>query len=134
MEKVLLSRFGFIFKRKCNSCCIFFALLVYGVNKLLLFKITTGILEVFCRSFLNDLVCPLFFLGFTNIVFLWVGFELNSYFKCISVGMIAGLVWEYFAPIINNQATTDPWDLLCYFIGTSIYYLILCIEIKHTNV
>ena len=108
-----------------------FALLIYGINKLWLFKITTGELEIFCRSFLNDLVCPLFFLGFANIVFLWAGIELNSYIKCVSIGMTAGVVWEYFAPIVNTKSTTDPWDLICYFIGISIYYLIFRIETNY---
>jgi hypothetical protein len=125
-----LSSFNFLFKRKCNICCITFALFVYGINKLLLSNITAGILEMFCRSFLNDLVCPLFFLGFVNIILLWIGFESTSYLKCLFIGMTAGMVWEYFAPVINPKAITDPWDLLCYFIGISIYYLILKIELN----
>ena len=124
------SKFNFAFKRKCNLYCISFALLVYAVNKIWLINLTAGAVEVFCRSFLNDLVCPLFFLGFANILFLWAGFELNSYLKCIAVGMTCGLIWEYFAPVINTKATSDPWDLLCYFIGISIYYLLFRIEVN----
>lgn len=38
--------------------------------------------------------------------------------------MSAGFVWEYFAPVINNTAVTDPMDLVCYFMGTITYYII----------
>ena len=133
MKSELFSKFNFAYKRKCNLCCIAIALLVYVVNKTWLINITAGAAEVFCRSFLNDLVCPLFFLGFANIVFLWAGFELNSYLKCLSVGMVCGMIWEYFAPVINPKATSDPWDLLCYFVGISIYYLLLRIEINYSK-
>ena len=133
MEKKHLSKLNFAFKRKCNIFCMTVALMVYAINKIWLTNITAGAAEVFCRSFLNDLVCPLFFLGFANIAFLWAGFELNSYLKCVLVGMISGLIWEYFAPVINKKATSDPWDLLCYFIGISIYYLILRIEINYSK-
>ncbi len=124
-----LSNLNFLFKRKSNIGCMTLSLFVYGINKAWLSNITAGTLEMFCRSFLNDIVCPLFFLGFVNIVLLWVGFEATSYLKCITIGMAAGMVWEYFAPLINPKAITDPWDLLCYFIGASIYYLILRIEL-----
>lgn len=133
MKILSSSKWEFVFKRKSNLCCIALALLIYGINKTCLINITSGITEVFCRSFLNDLVSQLFFLGFANITFLWAGFELDSYLKCLIVGMTGGVLWEYFAPIINEKATTDPFDLICYFISISIYYLILRSEISCTE-
>ena len=56
---------------------------------------------------------------------------MNSYIKCASIGMTGGIVWEYFAPVINVKTTTDHWDLLCYFIGISIYYLVFRIETNY---
>lgn len=133
MKNVICSKWKFVFKRKCNLCCIAFALLIYSINKIWLINATSGIAEVFCKSFLNDLVSQLFFLGFANITFLWAGFELDSYLKCLIVGMAGGILWEYFAPLINEKSTTDPLDLICYLAGISIYYLILRTEISYTK-
>ena len=42
--------------------------------------------------------------------------------------MTAGLIWEFFAPLINAKAVTDIYDLICYLIGVHIYYVITIIE------
>ncbi|MGB4661751.1 MAG: hypothetical protein WBI07_21435 [Mobilitalea sp.] len=73
---------------------------------------------------MNDLVCPLFFLGYCQVIFIWIKNEIKSYSILLLIGMMAGVIWEYFAPVINPKAITDPFDLLCYFIGINIYYAI----------
>lgn len=109
-------------KRECY--CIAIAVMVYLLNKVLFVHYVSGWVWYFCVSHLNDLVCPLFFLGYVQIVLKWVDVEKISYTYCVLLGMSAGFVWEYFAPIINADAVTDTIDLLCYFVGTNIYYWI----------
>lgn len=99
-------------------------LIVFILNNVLLKDITTGTLTMFCRCYLNDLVCPLFFLGYCQVIFIWIKNEIKSYSILLLIGMMAGVIWEYFAPVINPKAITDPFDLLCYFIGINIYYAI----------
>ena len=125
----MFSNLNFVFKRKCNIVCVIVALLTYGINKLWLIDISAGWIESVCRFYLNDAVCPLFLMGFSNIVFLWAGFEIKSYFKCFLFVMFAGVIWEYFIPLFNTKSTTDPLDLVCYFIGVSVYWLFLKLEI-----
>ena len=131
--KSVFNKPTFISTRKSNLLCVAIALLVYTINKLWLCDFATGIFEIVCRSYLNDLVCPLFFLGFANILFLWAGIELKTYFSCVLFVMVCGLIWEYFAPIINAKAVSDPLDLLCYFIGVNIYWAILMLDIRRNN-
>ena len=106
------------------------SLLTYCVNKLIFINIADGWVEVFCRSHLNDLISPLFVLGFAQIMFLWAGCEVKTYIVFIAFGMSCGCVWEYIAPVINPIAISDPWDLLCYFIGINIYYLVYVIQVN----
>lgn len=113
-----------ICKRKINLICIILSLFVYILNNLFLINVTSGWLQNFCQSHLNDLFCPLFLLGFSQILFVWAECEINTYINCVLFGMACGCVWEYFAPLINPNAVSDPWDLLCYFIGINIYYFI----------
>lgn len=114
-----------IFKRRVNILCMGAALSVYCLNKFLLINISSGPIRYFFRCYLNDLVCPLFFLGYCQILFIWVEHELSSYKSCLLLGMSAGIVWEYFAPVINSKAVSDPLDLLCYFIGSTIYVVLM---------
>ena len=99
------------------------ALFVYFFNKFVLLSITDGIARYFCQCYLNDLVCPLFFLGCCQIVWRCIGQEIVTYPACLLFGMSGGLVWEYVAPIINSKSVSDPMDLLCYFFGTTLYFL-----------
>lgn len=53
----------------------------------------------------------------------WAGIGKISYGQGIALTLFAGIVWEYFAPVINPRAKTDPLDLVCYLAGAVIYYL-----------
>lgn len=99
-------------------------LIVFTLNNVWLKDITTGTLNMLCRCYLNDLVCPLFFLGYCQVIFIWIKNEIKSYSILLLIGMMAGVIWEYFAPVINPKSVTDPLDLLCYFLGINIYYAI----------
>lgn len=130
MEKIRLSIHTVIVNRKCNVYCVIFALFVYLTNKFILSELMQGVAKFFCNSYLNDLFCPLFFLAFANMWLIWAEYEMNTYKICVIVGMIAGLIWEYFAPIINSRAVSDPVDIVCYFVGTNLYYFVLRFEIN----
>ena len=81
-----------------------------------------------CNCFFNDLICQLFFLPYVQIFLIWAEREIKSYIGFLTVGMTAGLIWEFFAPLINAKAVTDIYDLICYLIGVHIYYAIVTIE------
>ena len=117
-----------IFKRKINLIGIAVAISVYGINKTFLIPYTHGKFNYFCRCYLNDLVCPLFFLGYCQILLIWIKCEIKSYWRCMLLIMIAGCIWEYGAPIINTKAVSDIWDLVCYFLGGTVYFLLMKCE------
>ena len=119
-----------VWKRKINIICITVATSIYCLNQLVLKKQLTGNVGYFCKCYLNDLVCPLFFLSYAQIMLIWAKCEIRTYIGLIVLGMTAGIVWEYFAPIINSKAVTDVYDLVCYFCGIQIYYFSTLIEKK----
>lgn len=110
-----------ILKKKVNIYCIVFAICIYITNKTILIPNIPGKIGLFCRCYLNDFVCPLFFLGYCQILLIWINIELKSYKTIIILGMFAGIIWEFFAPIINHKSVTDYYDLLCYFTGSLLF-------------
>lgn len=123
MERREAEIFGKKKAAKKHIFCICAALFLFLCNNLVLKKISGGDLNRFFRWHFNDLICPLFFLGYCQIVWIWIKDEVRSYPLLIAAAMSARLVWEYFAPLINPKAVSDPLDLLCYFIGANICYL-----------
>lgn len=122
-----------IWKRKVNIACIIISIGVYCLNQLIFKRQFKGIVGYFCKCHLNDLVCPLFFLAYAQILLIWVKYEVKTYIGLLFLGMSAGFVWEYLAPIINPKAVTDIYDLFCYFCGIQIYYFFTIIENRLSN-
>ena len=110
---------------KVNCLCIIISLLIYVLHKCILIGTVEGVLGCFSQCYLNDLLAPLFFLPVCSFVLRWAGCKSLNFFVIILLGISAGIVWEYIAPLINPNATTDPFDLMCYFIGTVGYYILM---------
>lgn len=119
-----------ILKRKANIICMIIAITVYCLNQILFKNLFEGVISYFCKCHLNDLVCPLFFLAYAQIMLIWAKHEIQKYVGLLALGMSAGFVWEYFAPVINPRAVTDVYDLICYFCGIQIYYFATLVEKK----
>lgn len=110
---------------RLNIICIVVSLSTYICNKIILRGRLHGLAGYFCSCYLNDLMSELFFLPVCSIIFACAGRKLKGYSVILALGMAAGAMWEFIAPIINARAVFDPLDLLCYFAGVNVYYLIL---------
>ena len=55
---------------------------------------------------------------------------MRSLKEILIVGTIAGLIWEFIAPLMKQNSITDYIDILCYVISTIIYWVILNYTVK----
>lgn len=104
--------------------------IIYFVNNIFLKSHTSGILNYFCICYLNDLMCPLFFLSYSNILLISIRKEIVATRTVILICFLCGLVWEFFAPLLKPDSTTDLMDILCYIFGGVIYLLIQKVGLK----
>ncbi len=104
---------------------IIFTSILYIMNNVILKHIFTGILRYFFVCYFNDLICPLFLLSYTNLLLVTVKKKIISFTNILFFIVPAGLIWEYFAPLVKPSATIDVYDLLCYFVGGVLYYFII---------
>ena len=111
--------------RPLNAILIVSVLFLYFLNNSVLKNITTGIVYEYCVCYLNDLICPLFFLAYSNLLLITVRKELTSLRSILLVSIPAGLIWEFVAPLMKSSSVTDPIDLICYLLGSLIYWWIL---------
>lgn len=123
-------------KLKQNKCeLIFMAVVIalYFFNKLVLINYTTGVANYFFRCYFNDLICPVFFLSYCKVLFSVLKLKFENFFLFLGIGMAAGFFWELVTPLINHNAVSDPYDLLCYFAGIHVYYLIHRMSSTHNS-
>ncbi len=96
---------------------------MYGLNELL-FKSIDSSLHWFFTGYYNDLLASIILLSYSNILlthFLRILY-LNFYGLSIFI-LLVGLYWEYITPFYK-QSTPDPYDILMYYIGLVIYWIV----------
>ena len=79
----------------------------------------------FFVGYFNDLICPIGFLSYLNIIYSCVDYRIQKISEILLWMLVAGLVWEFIAPMIKSNSVTDVWDLICYQLGGVLYYCIL---------
>ncbi|WP_297334807.1 magnesium citrate secondary transporter [Algoriphagus sp.] len=102
----------------------FFPVLLFGLNQLLekAFQIFIPIIH----AYLDDLLAMPVILGITLQLFRWMHPAKNSYIfaktPIIISWVYVSLVFEWFLPRQSPQYISDPWDILCYGMGTIYFY------------
>ncbi len=114
-------------KNKTNIVIVIGTLAIYSLNQLVLKNL--GI--PFFNNYLNDLLAvPLFFALINSISLYRSNTQVTSfkYLFVITVGLsfFRGISGYFLRP----GSISDWWDVLCYFIGMFVYYLITNVIIK----
>lgn len=97
--------------------------ILYGLNELI-FKNLTGSISWIFNGYFNDLLAPIILLSYSNIL---LHVFLNKvYFNFIILSafiLLVGCFWEYITPFYK-VSTPDPFDIITYYIGFIMYWLI----------
>ena len=72
MKKIVES----IRKRPVNLMLLILVVFAYWINNLFLKEHSGGLLRVFFIGYFNDLICPLFFFSYANMLLITVGKEI----------------------------------------------------------
>ena len=113
----------FVDKMKINKDIIILiiCLILYVINQLFLKKI--GIL--FFNNYFNDLLAVPLYFSIINLISLQISNkEINSLKTLFFITIILSFLGEYVAIFLRKGSVTDYWDILCYFIGMLIYYIL----------
>ena len=114
-----------IHRRPFNIISMVIVSALYVLNNTCIKPNTIGKFHVFMVSYFNDLICPLWFLAYVNLLLITNDKEIIHLWKLLTICLMAGLVWEFVAPLVKKGSVTDPLDLVCYAIGTLAYWIIL---------
>lgn len=111
-------------KNKVNFFLIGFSLSFYLLNNLIFKIYSTGEYHYFFVCYFNDLLCPLFFVSYTNIMLSLINKRIEKLYHIILYCFLCGFVWEFVAPLLKEGSVTDFYDLICYCIGGLLYWII----------
>lgn len=117
-------------KRPLNIILIFIVAILYVVNNIWLKDLVPYNIRWFFVCYFNDLICPLLFLSYCNLLLLTTNREVTSLKALFLIGLAVGAIWEFGAPILKPTSTTDLMDIVCYLMGSILYWFILRLNIK----
>ena len=112
-------------QKPINLILMAIVLCLYFLNNTVFKFCTRGIIQEFMICYFNDFICPLFFISYSNLLLITVNKEIKAYKSLLIFGFCAGVVCEFFAPIIKATATADFVDVVFYILGTSLYWYII---------
>lgn len=128
MRKIIDS----INERPLNGILIIFVVAMYLFNNIYLKFHSRGIMRDFFVCYLNDLICPLFFFSYSNLLLITVNREITKLRIICLISICTSFTWEYLAPLLKPSAVTDSLDIVCYVVGGVIYWFILyCVKRKN---
>jgi hypothetical protein len=94
-----------------------------------------GIFIPWIHAYLDDLLAMPVIFGITLQIFRWIH-PLRNQFVFTKVQLLVGwiyfsLIFEVFLPSRSDIYTADPWDVLCYAIGTLLFYKLINFPISY---
>lgn len=104
---------------------IFCSLILYVINNTFLKTHTTGILNIFFVCYFNDCLAMIFMLACSNVLLRIYNIRIIRLHETLLFAIACGMIWEFFAPVINSTSITDYFDFLAYISGAIIYTLFI---------
>ena len=82
-------------------------------------------LYLFFNNYFNDLIAVPLYFALINIISIHLrDKEINSFKILFILTIILSLLGEYASIFVRKGSVTDYLDIVCYFIGMIIYYLL----------
>ena len=101
--------------------------ILYITNQIFLKKI--GI--AFFNNYFNDLLAVPLYFSLINLISLIISNkEIKSFKALFFITIILSFLGEYLAIYLRKGSVTDYLDILCYFIGLIIYYILKNIKVN----
>ncbi len=114
--------------RKCHRFENFYIFIscvcLYVINTLFFSNLANPKLNCFFNCFFNDLLAPILLFSYINLVLSFYNKKLYSLKYLFLITIACSFVWEYLILFFKPTSVSDPIDVLFYFLGTMIYWII----------
>ncbi len=110
--------------RIINLSIFITCIILYGFNRIIFSSINNYNLHYFFSSYFNDLLAPLLLFSYINLILSLIDKKMYSLKYLFLIIILSSFVWEFIAPIFKPNSISDPIDILFYFIGTMVYWII----------
>ena len=115
----------FFIKPKKYWIIFIFGALLFLMNNFIFKNISIIYLNMFFNYYFNDIIAPIVYLSYINILTCsFLDKSINSLVIIILIIIVCSFFWEYVALFLKPSSIFDINDIICYFIGGFIFYLL----------
>lgn len=107
-----------------NYLIFILSILLFNFNELIFSNLYNPKLHYFFNSYFNDLLAPFLLFSYINLLLSIIDKELYSFKYLFLIIILCSFLWEYLVLFLKPTAISDPLDILFYFSGTFIYWII----------
>jgi hypothetical protein len=107
-----------------NISIFFTCVILHLMNVLVFLKINNSSLHYFFSGYFDDLLAPILLLSYVNLILSIYNKKIYTLRYLILFILLVSIVWEYLVVYIKPDSVSDPLDILCYILGTIIYWII----------
>lgn len=75
------------------------------------------------QCYFNDILAGILLNAIAQIMLTNKGFKYTPY-RGLCLTIVAGIFWEYVAPLFNSKTVSDPLDIIAYLTGFIIFTII----------
>ena len=101
-----------------------FCFIMYGLNEYI-FKSLDVQLHWFFIGYYNDVLASIILLSYSSLlIVIFAKRQIEHFVLCSILIVLIGVFWEYVTPWYK-KSTSDPLDLVAYYIGFLIYWLVV---------
>lgn len=107
-----------------NISIFFMAVLLHFMNTFIFLNINNSTLHYFFSCYFDDLLAPILLLSYVNLLLSIYNKKIYTLRYLILFILLVSIVWEYLIVYVKPDSVSDPFDMLCYVLGTIIYWII----------
>ena len=113
-----------------NLLILITCVLLYVFNTFIFSKLNDMILKYFFSCYFNDLLAPILLFSYINLILSLINKKIYSLKYLMIIIIPCSLIWEYLAIFLKPTSVSDPMDILFYFYGTFIYWMVYKIWVQ----
>jgi hypothetical protein len=110
------------------------SILFYFLNNLLFKKISFQPVKYLFECYFNDMLASIVILAFANFMLFKYSKQITKIKYILLFVFCCGCVWEFVAPLYKPNSVIDLFDFIAYFIGGSIYYIIIQAKSSYSKI
>ena len=110
-----------------NAVILLIVLLIYLCKPLIIANKSLDVSLIrFYTSYAHDFLAGVAIISYINLLLVLFSYpSITSLTVMLTITLLCGIIWEFFAPYLKENSVTDLYDIAAYCLGAMFYYFVI---------